>query len=689
MQASASDTIPPRSRRQQCLFAVLLLGLATAAVYAKVAGHDFAYYDDEHYVTTNPHVQQGLAWASVRWAFTSVGYADNWHPLTWLSHMLDVQMFGLEAGGHHLTSLALHVAATLLLFAFLSSATHRTWPSVVVSALFALHPLHVESVAWVAERKDVLSASLGFATLCAYVHYTRHPSVAKYLMVLALFALGLMAKPMLVTLPVLLLLVDYWPLERLRLDVPTLRRRVVEKLPLLALTVASALMTVIAQRRAIGSLERFGLLTRLSNAMVACCVYLGQAVWPADLSVLYPYPRPQLGRTLACLALLALLTTAVLRWGRSNKHLIFGWLWYLVSLIPVIGIVQVGSQPHADRYTYVPLVGVFVAVVWAGAAALAHASRSKRIVAHATGAVILVALAGATRRQIGYWKNGVTLYTRAFDVTQGHLGENAYYNFGNVLLEAGRGGEAVSYFEKALQINPNHARSHVSYGLILSGMGRDEDALGHYAKALQVDPNLAEAHNDLGTSLAKLGRGDEAAAHFTKALAIDPGYGDAHYNFGFLLAGLGRTDEAIVHYRKALELRPGDAGAHFSLALCLAQRGDLAEAVAHYRKAVDLDPNNTDALNNLGLLAARMGHLDEAVAYYRRALSRRPAAAAPLYNLAMTLARQGEWGTATSLVQSALAAARAAANQALVAAVQEVMKSLDQARASLESRGPR
>lgn len=667
--------------------AACFLALATAWVYSTALSNDFAYYDDEHYLTTNVHVQKGLSWRSIQWAFTSIGYCDNWHPLTWLSHMLDVQLFGLKPAGHHFTSLALHVLAAALLLGFLSYTTKRLWPSTLVSVLFALHPLHVESVAWAAERKDVLSAVFWFATLCAYAYYARGPSVKKYLLVVILYALGLMAKPMLVTLPLILLLLDYWPLDRLAINRRSFFRRLAEKVPLFVLALASSTMTVLAQQRAIGSLQRYPLSTRISNAVFSCCVYLGQAFWPADLSVLYAYPQPQFGRTLGCWSLLIAITAAVAWLGRNHKHLVTGWLWYAVSLLPVIGIVQVGSQPHADRYTYIPLVGVFIMFAWGACEIATGMSRSKKLLANLALFVVVVCMAVATRKQIGYWKNGIALFTHGFEVTKGIVNENAYYNFGNLMSEAGRANEAMTYFERALKLNPNHARSHLSYGLILSKMGRTDEAILHYQKALEQRPDLAEAHNNLGTSFAKLGRVDEARAHFSRALEIDPTYGDAHFNFGFLLASLGRTDEAVAHYLKALEIRPDDGGAHFNLALAFASGGRGVEAKAHFQKALELDPNNTETLNNLGILSAEMGRTDEAIAYYRKALERHPDAIVPLQNLAIVLVAKGQQDDAISIVRMALASARAAGDGARVEALLRVLSSLDEAINASEANG--
>ena len=579
--------------KRQTKIVALLLVLITAGIYCTVLRNNFAYYDDESYITDNIHIQKGLSWTSIKWAFSSAGYSDNWHPLTWLSHMFDVQLFGLNPAGHHFTNLLFHLLATMLLFGFLFRMTGLLWPSTIVAALFALHPLHVESVAWAAERKDVLSAVFWFAASWAYVYYARFPSIKKYALVFFLFALGLMAKPMLVTLPIIFLLLDYWPLKRLELSWRSFGRLVAEKLPLLLLTFASSIITIVAQHGALGSLKHYTLLVRISNAIISYCVYLGQTFWPMNLSVIYTYVRPQPVHAILCLLLLIAITAVTVWQCRKKKYLITGWLWYIVSLVPVIGIMQVGSQPHADRYTYIPLIGIFIMAAWGLNAIADKLTRFQKLSAIVVLSAIFIGMAFKTREQIGYWKNGLTLFTHCFDVTKGYVDENAYYNFGNLLMQAGRTDEAISKYRKALELNPRHAKSHTNLGLLLAEIGQIDEAIAHYQKSLQYGPNV-ETHSNLGTLLAKQGRTDEAAAHFLKALEMNPAYGDAHYNFGYMLAGLGRTDEAIYHYQKAVEINPADGWAHFNLGLLLAETGWTDEAIAHCRMALALAKSGGD-----------------------------------------------------------------------------------------------
>lgn len=624
--------------------AAVMLVLVTAVVYSNMLSNDFAYYDDESYITANAHIQKGVSWTGIKWAFTAIGYSDNWHPLTWISHMLDVQVFGLKPAGHHFMSLFIHILATLLLFGFLQSATGLLWPSAFVAALFALHPLHVESVAWAAERKDVLCAVFWFAALRAYVYYARRPTVKKYLLVLILFALGLMTKPMLVSLPFILLLVDYWPLERFSFNRRSAVRLAAEKLPFVMLAIASSIITIIAQHGAIGSIRQYTLLIRASNAINSYCVYLGQALCPLDLSVFYPYPRPQFVPAIMCLLSLVAITVVVIWQGRKKKYLITGWFWYILSLVPVIGIVQVGAQAHADRYTYIPLIGIFIMAVWGLHAIACKMGRRSKVLLNVVLSAVFIGMICTTREQIGYWKNGITLFTHGFAVTKGAVNENVYYNFGNLMLEAGRTDEAMSYYRKALEINPGHAKSHINYALLLSNIGRTDEAIEHYRKALEHGTD-AEAHNNLGNLFAKMGRTDEAAFHFRKALEINPDYGDAHYNFGFMLAGMGRTDEAMAHFQMALESNPSDAGAHFSLGNLLLKTGRTDEAIAHFRKALEINP----------------GALD------------------PLQNLAYAFVQKRQWTDAISVVEKELASAKSAGNETRAKTIAQILSNIREA----------
>ncbi|MGA2508561.1 MAG: tetratricopeptide repeat protein [Chitinispirillaceae bacterium] len=536
--------------KEKCTAAgiALLLAVVTAVAYSGMVKNDFVNYDDNVYVTSNIRIQQGLSWEGVTWAFTAM-YADNWHPLTWLSHMLDVQMFGLNPAGHHFTNLLFHILATLLLFGFLRSATGTLRAAAFVAALFALHPAHVESVAWVAERKDVLSAVFWFATMWAYVHYARRPGVGRYAMVLILFALGLMSKPMLVTLPVIALLLDYWPLERINRR--TFGRMAAEKIPMLCMAAASTIITVIAQHEVIAGLNRIGLATRISNAALSYCIYLGQAFWPADLAVFYPYMQHPLPLKVASCALLLVTITAAVVWtGGRKKILITGWFWYIVTLLPVIGIVQAGEQAHADRYTYLPFIGIFIMLSWGLKTMANRLHNGKELPVKIAAAVVLLAMTGKTMEQVGYWKSDFTLFSHATAVIK---------------------------------------RNHVAYnnlGLTLYKSGRTDEALAQYRKALEIKPDFAEARFNLGFLLANSGRTDEATAQYRKALEIKPGFAEARINLGVLLEDNGRADEAIAQYRKVLEFNPGSIGALTNLARAFVRKGRLTDAVPLLQRAL-------------------------------------------------------------------------------------------------------
>jgi protein O-mannosyl-transferase len=552
----------------RALAALLLVGV-TLAAFAPVLSAGFVIYDDERYVLRNPHVQEGFGGDALLWAFTA-GYASNWHPLTWLSHMLDWRLFGASPAGHHLTSLLLHAANAVALFLLLDRMTGAPWRAAFAAALFALHPLHVESVAWVAERKDVLSTLLWLLTTWSYVAWTRKKGTARYLLVVALLAFGLAAKPMLVTLPLTLLILDFWPLRRWEGGTAPTLRLVAEKVPLLALSAASAAVTwaVQAASPAVGSLHEFPLGTRISNALVAYAGYLGKTVWPAGLAVFYPHPGPflPLWKPAGAALLLVAITAAVVALRRRHPCLLSGWLWYLVTLLPVIGLVQVGEQAMADRYTYVPLIGLFVAAAWGipdAARGLLAASRWARWesaerdrVLHwalpAAAVALLLALAVVTRSQAATWKDSVTLFEHALAVTE----ENylAHLDLGTALSREGRGAEALAHYAEAVRIKPDNAIARYDLGAALAARGRDAEAMEHYVKALALSPGYAAAHNNLGILLAKQGKIDEAARHYAEAARIRPDFAEAHFNLAVALHALGREAEARAELAAATRL---------------------------------------------------------------------------------------------------------------------------------------
>jgi predicted negative regulator of RcsB-dependent stress response len=530
------------SRRQRNLVIWLGLVLATAAVYWPVRHFGFVNYDDQSYVYENPHVQRGLSLEGIAWSFSTDSEA-NWHPLTWLSHMLDCQLFGLNAGGHHLVNLLFHLVSTLLLFHILSRMTAAPWRSAFVAALFALHPLHVESVAWIAERKDVLSALFWMLTMWAYVRYaeTLHASRSSlgvwYGLSLFFFTLGLMAKPMLVTLPFVLLLLDYWPLGRTRWtdsvtgekEKVTLGRLLLEKLPFFALTIVSCGLTLWAQRAggAVESVEHLPISGRIANALVSYARYLGKAFWPDGLAVFYPFEKLPLEGIMGAGAILLGVSIWAVWNVRRKPPFVVGWLWYLGTLVPVIGLVQVGSQAMADRYSYLPLIGVFIMMAWSLPNSVMERPRLRLLVAVA--AVVLLSICAVlSRRQLSYWQNSITLFEHALAVT----GPNdvAHLNLGNAFLTTGRIPDAIAHYEQALRVKP--AEAHGNIGSALMRLGRVQEAIGHFEQALLAKPDYAEAHYNLGLALAQLGNLSEAIKHWEQALQIKPDYAEAHYNLG-------------------------------------------------------------------------------------------------------------------------------------------------------------
>jgi tetratricopeptide (TPR) repeat protein len=618
------------------------LVLAVAIVFGQTLRYPLINFDDHQYVSQNKHVTDGLTRGGIAWAFTHF-YASNWHPLAWLSHMLDCQCYdGIGwPGGHHLTSVLLHALTAVLLFLVLRQMTGRLWPSALAAAVFALHPLRVESVAWVSERKDVLSGLLFVLTLWAYVRYVRRPfSLGRYLAVAAFFALGLMAKPMLVTLPAVLLLLDYWPLERAGKSV-SWRWLLLEKLPLLALSVASSVMTLLAQRTAMKTTDDLSFSARIANALVAYTVYLRQMVCPTGLAVFYPHPRDGLPAWEAAGAavLLAAITAVVLARRQRQPYLLVGWLWYLGMLVPVIGLLQVGDQAMADRYTYLPQIGICLVLAWAAADAAAHLGSSARACG-GWATIVLAVMTAAAWQQTTYWRDSEALWYHALDCTsQNYM---AHYNLACALQHHGAFPEAAAHYKETLEITPHYAPAHVNLGELLADHGRLAAAMDHYRQALQAEPDNADAHNNLGRLLARLGQSDEAIAHFQRALATDPDCAEAHNNLGNELAARGEIAAASGHFQRALDLDPGFVQVHNNIGVMLAGQGRLEEAIAHYQEALRVKPGYAAARINLGRALADCGRLDESIACYRKALELEPASAPSHVNLAAVLARQGK-----------------------------------------------
>jgi tetratricopeptide (TPR) repeat protein len=553
----------PDSRRAPPVAAVgVALVVVTLGVFGSVLPKTFINYDDDVYVTANPHVQQGLSWSSIAWALTTTE-ASNWHPLSWLSHMLDVQLYGLDAAKHHWTSLLLHAANTALLFLVFVRMTGALWRSAFVAALFALHPLHVESFAWIAERKDVLSTFFWMLTLAAWLRFLDARSAGRYAAVVVLYALGLMAKPMLVTLPFTLLLLDVWPLGRWT---PSWLGLVREKAPLFAMSAASCVVTAVAQRKggALQGLEHFPFADRLANAIASCAIYLGKTVWPASLAVFYPHPHIELPSLAVAGSALAIagLTFLAIKTARSYRFVAFGWLWYLGTLVPVIGLVQVGGQGMADRYTYVPLIGIFVATAW-GAGAAAETNRQVRNAAAIAACASIVVLAVLSRAQLATWADRETLFRHALAVTSDNW--VAHHNLGTVLFNQGKPDEAIVHLTETLRLQPSYTEAHYNLGLALERTGKHAEAIAQFERALQLRPTLAKAHNNIAIILAGEGRTDEAIQHLREAIRIDPLAEKAYFNLGNILLQAGRGTEAVEAFEHALRLKPDDGAAAANL----------------------------------------------------------------------------------------------------------------------------
>jgi len=564
---------------------LVCLGLVavTWAVFGQTLAHDFVNFDDHIYVYENPLVVKGLSTEGIVGAFTHT-HALNWHPLTTLSHMLDCQLYGLNAGGHHLTNVILHTISVLLLFLVLSQMTGGLWRSAFVAALFAIHPLHVESVAWVAERKDVLSGVFFMLTLAAYSHYARAPSRSRYLLVALLFACGLMSKPMLVTLPFVLLLLDYWPLDKFKDENSEvgsrLRRLVMEKIPFLALSTCSCLVTLFTQRQGPHAMDQLPFLWRLNNAFVSYLTYIWQMLWPVRLAVFYPHPnnRLPLVEVTVAIAFLIGVSLLVIRLRQSKPYLVTGWFWYLGMLVPVIGLIQVGEQAHADRYTYLPQIGLYIVIVWSiGDLLLESTSRVRRAIVGVAAAIIIVSLSARAFSQTSYWKNSETLWNHTLSVTSDN--DVAHNNLGFLFLRSGELDKAISEFQTALDIRSRNTQRHYSLGAAL-------------------------IQNNMGNAFARKQLWNEAIGHLQEAARLRPDYADAYFNLGSVLFQQGRIDDAITQWRKALAIRPTDAEAHRNVASALRKQGNVKGAIAEYEQALNITPEDTVALNNLAWILA-------------------------------------------------------------------------------------
>ena len=624
--------ITPMAAQNTFSVIAIALALATFVVFSQVLQCEFVNFDDPQYVVENNHIQNVPMLQTIKWAFAS-GYAANWHPLTWLSHAMDYKLFGLNPIGHHLTNLLLHIANTLLLFWVLTAMTGALWKSAFVAALFAIHPLHVESVAWVAERKDVLSTLFWFLTMAAYLHYTRKPKAFSYLLTLVLFAAGLMSKPMLVTLPFVLLLLDYWPLNRLEINNQSqLYHCVYEKIPFLILSAVSSIITSVVQKHAMTDIETFPLRWRIGNAIVSYVRYIEKMFLPRKLAVLYPLGGnlPPVWLTIAAMFFLLAISILIIRYSPKHKYLLVGWLWFIGTLVPVIGLVQVGLQQMADRYTYVPLIGLFIIVTWI-AADIFSSWKYGKILLSSAAAIVLVILSICTIFQLRYWRNSENLFTRAIAVTNHNY--TAYNNLGYTFVGKKNFDKAIELYNKAIRIRADYAEAYSNLGAAYGELGRFNEAIEALKHSFKIRPENAKAHYNLGVVYSSMNRWQQAAEAYRNSLKIDPSNAEVYGKLGAAYANLQQIAQAIDAYKKAVEINPNLPEIHNNLAVLLLDENKVDEAMGHLHQAIRAKPDYADAYNNLGLAFGKLGELQEEIEAYKQAVKIKPDYAEAYYNL--------------------------------------------------------
>ena len=663
------------SKKLHIFFIYVILALATFIAFEQVRLNEFVNYDDDEYVTENPNVNRGLTSESIKWAFTAPHVA-NWHPLTSLSHMLDCQAFGLNPAWHHLVSLLFHIANTLLLFAVFKRMTGAVWCSGFVAAAFALHPVHVESVAWVSERKDVLSAFFWFLTMWAYVRYTERPGLKRYVPIVLFFALGLMAKPMVVTLPFVLLLLDFWPLGRLS------KRALLEKIPLFILAAVSSVVTFVVQQSAGAVIEQGNILAlniRIANAFVSYPGYIVKMIYPAVLAPLYPHPGHNLlmWQPIVSFLILAGVTAGVIYSARRRRYLMVGWLWFIGTLVPVIGLIQVGSQGMADRYTYLPSIGFFIIVAWGISDFFAN-RRYRKMVLGVSAVAVLVVLLLCTRAQVKHWQNNLALFGHALAVT-----ENNYImhnNYGNALRKNGQLEEAVVHFNKALRINPKYLNARDNLSQTFMSLGRFEEAVTSFSELLLLYPKHLNAINNLGIALQKQGKIAQAVEQWKKAVQLKPNHPNANFNLGLAMREQGKYDAAIKHFNGALRARKDWPKAHYYLGEIYYRQNKLELTVAHWTEMVKLKPNSAEVLGNLAWILAtsadtKIYNPADAVKFAQRACEltgyKKPEM---LQVLAAAYAVQKDFGQAVETADKAIKLAESTGKKNLASEIQKQLQ---------------
>lgn len=661
----------PNTKRNTFLICLALV-LLTLVAFEPIRHNSFVHIDDATYVTENPHIAQGITWDSVKWAFTA-SYAANWHPLTWLSHMLDYHLFGLNPLGHHLVNLFIHIINTLLLFLVLKSMTRAIWLSAFVAAVFALHPLHVESVAWASERKDVLSTLFWMLTMAAYTRYARNPNIAKFALVVLIYAIGLTAKPMLVTLPFVLLLLDFWPLARVQFaprkakDSPTspaldeafapasVSRLIIEKIPLFILVLASCMVTYLVQQHggAVASVEGLTIMDRIANALVSYVDYISKMLWPSNLAVIYPLLIEDDAMSQAILSLFKLIaiTAAVIYMSRQRGYLALGWLWYLGTLVPVIGLVQVGSQSMADRYTYIPSIGISIMIVW-GASQILAKWRFGKITIRILACVILIAMVASTRKHTAYWKDSLSLFEHAVEVTDDNF--LAHYNAGVAYNTLGRYHDAIAAFEKTIAIKPNNTTALYNLGVSYGKLGQHEKAIRFCKMAVRYKPQYAEAILMQGVAHFQLGRYPQAIDFCKQAIVVNPDYAKAYYNLGTTRSKLNEFAEAIVAFKEAVRLQPDYIEAILMQGIAHFKLAQHPQAIKTFQEAIRIDPDFAEAYDNLGFVYRKTDQYPQAIKAFQKAISINPDFAKAHYNLGTTYGKMHQYPDAIAALKEAV-----------------------------------
>ncbi|MGD0209444.1 MAG: tetratricopeptide repeat protein [Desulfomonilia bacterium] len=620
---------------------VLLIIVSILLVYAQVGSHDFINFDDQLYVTDNPIVKAGITWNGITWAFS---FSDRtyWHPLTWFSHMVDCELFGLNPGKHHLVNVFLHIINSILLFLVFMMMTGTLWRSAFVAFLFALHPINVDSVAWIAERKNLLSTLFCMLTIMAYIYYSRRPSFYKYILILFVFMLGLLSKPMLISIPFVLLLLDFWPLKRINFDSLLTREHIsigvsnerraqrtqalkliIEKIPLLILSLVIICTSIISfqHHSDVISSNLISIKLRMANALVSYVTYIGKLIWPRNLTIYYPFPAGlPLWEVVGASVFLCVATILAGLYAKKFPYLIVGWLWYLGTLVPVSGLIQVGLWPAmAERWVYIPAIGLFMLVAWL-IPDLVSEFRFKNLALSTLAIMVICILMILTWKQTGYWKNDFTLFSHALQVNERN--SVAYSNLGDYYISINKPGEAIEYYDKSVEINPYDPLVQNNFAIALLKEGRYEESIKYFKKAILSYPRDPQLYSGLGSAFAHQNRNTEAIEYFSKSLDIDPSNAEVHFDLAYILSEERRFDEAIINFKKVLSINSSHVGALFGLSAAYSKKKDYNAAMTLLKKILDIQPDNPNIYYNIACIYAKMNKADESITWLNDAVQK-------------------------------------------------------------------